>query len=46
MNCSLTRHCSMTVLTMAMCFATGAQAHPYHWIDVFADGQFDTKGLK
>jgi len=30
---------------MAMCFAPGVQSHPHHWIDVFAEWQFDTKGL-
>jgi ABC-type uncharacterized transport system substrate-binding protein len=35
----------MAALMMAMCFTTGTQAHPHHWIDVFAEWQFDTKGL-
>ncbi|MGD9392230.1 MAG: DUF1007 family protein [Chromatiales bacterium] len=35
----------MATLTMVICFANGAQAHPHHWIDVFAEWQFDTKGL-
>ncbi len=45
MSWSFTRHCRMAVLTMGMCFATGTQAHPHNWIDVFAEWQFDTKGL-
>lgn len=35
----------MAVVALAMCFATGAQAHPHHWIDVFAEWQFNPKGL-
>jgi ABC-type uncharacterized transport system substrate-binding protein len=35
----------MAVLMTAMCFTTGIQAHPHHWIDVFAEWQFDKKGL-
>lgn len=25
--------------------SSAPQAHPYNWIDVFAEWQFDTKGL-
>jgi ABC-type uncharacterized transport system substrate-binding protein len=35
----------MALLAMVMCFTTGTQAHPHHWIDVFAEWQFDKKGL-
>ncbi|MBT2968411.1 MAG: DUF1007 family protein [Candidatus Thiodiazotropha sp. (ex Ctena orbiculata)] len=35
----------MAVLTIAMCFAPGTQAHPHHWIDVFTEWQFNPKGL-
>lgn len=30
---------------LLVCLASGAQAHPHHWIDVFAEWQFDAKGL-
>jgi len=42
---SFTRCCRMATLTVAVCLAAGAQAHPHHWIDVFAEWQFDTNGL-
>ena len=29
---------------MTMPFVTGAQSHPHHWIDVFAEWQFNPKG--
>jgi ABC-type uncharacterized transport system substrate-binding protein len=45
MSWSFTRYLRVAALTMAMFFAPGAQAHPHHWIDVFAEWQFDTKGL-
>jgi ABC-type uncharacterized transport system substrate-binding protein len=38
--------CGMAGLMLGMVFAcSSAQAHPHHWIDVFAEWQFDTKGL-
>jgi len=42
---SLTRRFRIAAVTMAMCLVTGTQAHPHHWIDVFAEWQFDTNGL-
>ena len=36
--------CGMAGLTLGMLFGySGLQAHPHHWIDVFAEWQFAEK---
>ncbi|MEW8419866.1 MAG: DUF1007 family protein [Candidatus Thiodiazotropha endolucinida] len=38
--------CGMAGLMLGMLLGSSSlQAHPHHWIDVFAEWQFDTKGL-
>ena len=38
--------CGMAGLMLGLLLGSSApQAHPHHWIDVFAEWQFDTKGL-
>jgi len=44
MSWAFKRHCLQALLIMTLCFVSVAQAHPHHWIDVFAEWQFDTNG--
>ena len=38
--------CGMAGLMLGMLLGCSAlQAHPHHWIDVFAEWQFDGRGL-
>ncbi len=40
------RRCGVAGLMLALLLGSSApQAHPHNWIDVFAEWQFDTKGL-
>jgi len=41
----LASRCRAMTFALLVCLGSGAQAHPHHWIDVFAEWQFDAKGL-
>lgn len=46
MTGSSRQRCGMAGLMLGMLLGSSApQAHPHHWIDVFAEWQFDAKGL-
>ena len=46
MGVSSLHGCGVTGLMLGMLLVNSApQAHPHHWIDVFAEWQFDKKGL-
>ena len=46
MGVSRLHRCAMAGLMLGMLLSNSApQAHPHHWIDVFAEWQFNPKGL-